>query len=130
MILRVWNREEDYKELVRWWESHKWPAVPSSHLPETGFIAQDDRSMIAACWLYLTGTTFSVLEWVVTNPDRSARCVHRGVSELVAKVPMVAVSSGATHVVSSLRSSGLKKVFNKNGFITGDREMTTMVWGS
>ena len=77
MQYRIWNIEEDYSTLVKWWKDWKFGIVPKECLPPDGIIVEIDENPICAGGLYLcNGTTFGFMEWIVVDKNANKRDTH------------------------------------------------------
>lgn len=124
-MTRVWDRETDYEELVRWWKSHGWDALPNEDLPDTGFIAND--TAFACLYIDIHGR-FAMLEWLVTNPDSSARQCLKSINEVLDRCLDMCREIGVKRVYSVLKNENLEKLYQKHGFIKGDTQVCDMIW--
>lgn len=120
--------ERDYPMLARWWEAHNWPHVPKDHLPNVGAISEFEGIPLCAGWLYLSGSAFSMLEYIVTNPKAPLSKRAIGVESVVNTLKDAALRSGAKTVMTSVKSKGLIKTLKRLQFIEGDVGMTNMVF--
>jgi len=118
----------DYEELCRWWSAHGWEPVPFAFLP-IGFLVEEDGIFHSAGFLYIDKTApIGMLEWVVTNPNNSPRQSYKSLGFLLENITGFAVNNGICAVYSKLVSSGLEKLYNKHGFLSGDTAVKDMTW--
>ena len=129
MNIKPYN-EEFYEEIVRWWESHGWDAVPKELLPPSGFIVYDGDMMLSAGWLFMDAhVPLGMMEFIVANPDASPTQSYKAISKLVKHISELADSAGILAVYSSVKSSGLLKLYKKHNFMPQDCGMTSVVRG-
>ena len=77
MQSRSWDRDKDYDTLVKWWTQWEFGIVPKECLPPDGIVVEHDGVPVCAGGLYVCdGTTFGLMEWLVTNKDAKQRIVH------------------------------------------------------
>jgi hypothetical protein len=120
MILKVFEPEQ-YEMVANWWDAHHWHAVPKEFLSKTGLLIEDeDGTPRAAVWLYRTDSPVMMAEWLVTNPDNSARESYVAVKELLENVKAIADNAGA-YLMTFLQDESLVKVFQKQGFTIEDK---------
>ena len=73
------------------------------------------------------GVPVSYFEYVVTNPDNTARQSFKALNLLFEKVMDWVKMSGYAVCFARLNSSGLKKMYKRHGFKEGDK-LEDMVW--
>ena len=77
-------QEDDLPEVLGWFAKRKWPRPPSPGiLPKTAFVAEDEEGLVAATWIYLTNAQVAMIEWNVSNPQRSAQRCMTGLNKIV-----------------------------------------------
>lgn len=124
----------DYPHVCEWWRAHKgpfpgghWPMIPLEFLSNSGFIAEDDDGeRVAAGWLYLTNSAWSLLEFAVSNPNASIKKRHKGLELIVEEVARVTKDLGLA-CFTSLKSRGLKKLYERHGFGSAETGMINLV---
>lgn len=119
---------KDYPEICEWWRGQKWPHIPKTHLPETGYIVEDDNHKLAAAWLYLTGTQFAMMEFLIVNPNAPIKNRSNGIKKLLKGITDTAVEIGVRSIFTSSKASGLIRLMQRNGFSGAETGMTNMVW--
>ena len=118
----------DYEEFSRWWDAHGWKPVPKEILPPTGFVAYDDNGMKAAGWLYMDANVpMGIMEWIVTNPDNTARESLKAIHIVLEQILRLADEVGLKAIYSSVQNGGLEKIYNRYGFVSTDKQMTSVV---
>lgn len=124
-MTRVWDREQDYEMLAGWWKAHGWDALPCIDIPDTGFIANENA--FACLYIDIHGR-FGLLEWLVTNPDCSARESLKAINEVLDRCLETAKEVGVKRLYSVLKNENLVKLYQKHGFIKGDTQVCDMIW--
>ena len=77
MQVRLWDREQDYNTLVKWWTDWKFGTVPKECLPPDGIMIEDNGKPVCAGGLYIgVGTQFAFMEWIVADKTANKRIVH------------------------------------------------------
>jgi len=78
MKARLWNRDNDYETLVKWWNDWEFGIVPKDCLPKDGIIVEDDDKPICFTGLYSDPTTkFCIMEWTVIDKNISHIKSHK-----------------------------------------------------
>lgn len=118
---------DEYDEICQWWKERNWPAVEKSHLPPIGLIVEDETVKYCAVWLYLSGTGFGSMEWLVSNPKSPLKKRVQAIKLVVSCILQVAKDAGVKTVFTSVLNKNLEKMFSNLGFIVTDRNMTNLV---
>jgi hypothetical protein len=128
MKLREYHPEQ-YEMVANWWDAHHWHAVPEQFLSKTGLLIEDDEGTArAAIWLYRTDSPVMMAEWLVTNPDNTARESFEAVKALLENVKLIADSAGA-YLMTFLQDESLLKAFQKRGFEVEAKPYTIAHYG-
>jgi hypothetical protein len=128
MKLREFQPEQ-YDMVANWWDAHHWHAVPKEFLSKTGLLIEDeDGTYRAAIWLYRTDSPVMMAEWLVTNPDNSARESYAAVKKLLEDVKLIADGAGA-YLMTFLQDESLLKTFQKQGFEVEAKPYTVAHYG-
>ena len=78
MQVRLWNVQQDYSILVKWWTDWKFGTVPKECLPPDGIIVEDEGKPVCAGGLYIgVGTQFAFMEWIVADKSANKRDIHK-----------------------------------------------------
>lgn len=128
MRVRKFVKATDYPDAVDWWADHSWPVIPPQMLPELGLVAEDDGFKYCMGWLYRTDSKICWLEYIVANPDAPLKKRSKAIDLLIEGAIFSAKEMGYKVIFSSLKSKGLMRRFNKQGFVYGDNAMTNMIW--
>ena len=108
--------ESDYETLVKWWEGWKWPPVPKTFLPDTGFIVEKNKIGVVACYVYMTNSKAALLEWVISNPEYRESDRKDAITLLIQAVEHVLSEQGIKHVFTIGRNKHLINVHEKLGW--------------
>ena len=108
--------ESDYETLVKWWEGWKWPALPKTFLPDTGFIVEKNKIGIVACYVYMTNSKAALLEWVISNPEYRESDRKDAIELLIQAVERVLQDQGVKYVFSIGRTRSLIETHKKLGW--------------
>lgn len=132
MKARLVNLDEDYAMLCAWWKAHGWDdGLPRHALPPIGIVVTDDKDKpLSAGFLYnCDGTSFGLIEWVVSNPDISGRLVYKSIFVLLGELKELAFKTGSFLLTAGVHKShrGLAKLYEKCGFQTVDNNMIGLI---
>ena len=121
-------KKEYYSELHSWWNTRDdWVALPEDVLPETGFVVIDDGILLAAGFVYRDATSIlGMMEWIVSNPKNTARTTMKSLLLLVKHIAKYADENNIK-LYTSLKNTGLERIYKQNGFIKTDQNMISMV---
>tara|TARA_R100000700_G_scaffold32655_1_gene40080 strand:- start:5034 stop:5429 length:396 start_codon:yes stop_codon:yes gene_type:complete len=108
--------ESDYETLVKWWKGWKWPPVPKTFLPDTGFIVEKNKIGVVACYVYMTNSKAALLEWVISNPEYRESDRKDAITLLIQAVEHVLSEQGIKHVFTIGRNKHLINVHEKLGW--------------
>lgn len=116
--------------VYEWWSEHQWPALPQEILPSRSYMAFIGEKPILAGFLYKDETCgFSMLEWIVANPDSTQEEREEAFQELIDHVTQVAKEIGAKVLLTSTKNESLCDRFLKQGFQKTDTGMTYLIKG-
>jgi hypothetical protein len=113
--------------LKEWWISHDWPPIPEDHLPSTGFIYYNDLKPIMAGFLYLTDSKFSILEFIISNPNSTKDERKEAMEPLINAVVDEAKYRGKSTIFTSVTHPGLLRKLEKTAFVKTDTNMTNLM---
>jgi hypothetical protein len=118
-----------YSTFEMWWKAHGWPGVALPILPKCGIMVQaDNGNALAVGWLYMDNSVgVAMLEWVVTNPDATAKQSYLAIAMLVQSAREVARTLDYGVILSTARQQSLARCLQKNGFIQTDTGMTHLI---
>lgn len=127
MISWRFYEPSDYPLVCEWWNAWKhWQPLPASALPPRGIIVSVDDIPTMAAWLYLTDSTFALIEWFISNPTAKKQ---RGeaLALLIEQLVLLAARHGARHVASTVRNQHLIRALKAQGFGGEEATMTNLV---
>ena len=122
--------EADYITLVEWWKWFRFPAPEKEFLPNNGtggIMVEKDGVEICAGFIYFTNSKFSLLEYVVSNPDYRDIDRNDAVQLLVSELTELARRKGFKAVFSSLKHENLMKNYEACGYSRGSNNTTEMI---
>lgn len=90
-------------------------------------VAWSDATPVACAWLYMMTRYWSLIEWVVVNPDSPMKDRKLAVELILDRLKTEASGLGAKAIFSSLKSNGLIRLYKKHGFTVTDVGMTNVV---
>ena len=126
MKSREFSFETDYEEVEQWFVARKWAMQPAL-LSDMGRVVSDDKGLIAAGWLYLTNSTWSFIEHLVTNPNAGLKARHKAIRLILDELTGLAFKNHATNCVGFLKSRGIVKAYRRAGFQVTDQGMTVVM---
>jgi hypothetical protein len=128
MILKEYQPEQ-YEMIVEWWTSHGWAPIAEPLLPKTGLLVyDDDDTPRAVIWVYRTDSVLMLAEWLVTNPENSAKQSYIAVKELLNAVTLISDAAGG-YLMTFLQDPSLIKLFKKQVFNVEEKPYTMLHHG-
>lgn len=129
ITIRRFHFDSDYEDVCAWWRARpEWQPLPPDHINGAfGFVAECDGKKLCAIWLWLTGSAFAILDYLVSSPTAPLKAKARGMGQIIEHGLRVAKAAGAKSIFSSLKNQGLEKLFCKHGFQVTDREMVNLL---
>tara|TARA_R100001510_G_C7653654_1_gene211978 strand:- start:3271 stop:3666 length:396 start_codon:yes stop_codon:yes gene_type:complete len=100
-------KESDYTTISKWWETWKWPVLPKTFLPDTGFIVEKNNIGIVSGYVYMTNSKAALLEWIVSNPEYRESDRKDAITLLIQAVERVLKDQGIKHVFTIGRHKSL-----------------------
>lgn len=118
-----------YATFEQWWKAHKWPGVPLAMLPKCGVLVEtEDGRGLAVGWLYMDNSVgVSWMEWVVTNPENTAKESFLSVAMLIQSLREVAASLDYGVMLTACRQPALVRLYEKNGFTKTDDNVSHLL---
>jgi len=114
MQVRLWDREQDYNTLVKWWTDWEFGTVPKECLPPDGIIVEEDGKPVCAGGLYIgVGTQFAFMEWVVADKRANKRDVHKALKICIDAIITLAKDKGMKLVYTATKERELHKRYVK-----------------
>lgn len=123
-----YQEAEHYELICSWWTVHKWPQIPSNHLPKTGFVIYDlANEPIIAGFVYKTDSAFGLFEFIVSNPNKHGLIRDMALEQLTSAVVKYSKGAGIKSLFSSVINPSLIKKLVSNGFQVTDTSMTNLI---
>jgi hypothetical protein len=119
---------EDLDVVCGWLKARTDSNLSTDILPKHGYIIDNE----CACFVYsVDNAPVCFVEWVVTNPDLSARAAYGAVDKLAKGLSDFASTCAkrGVRVLTVLSKPKLAKIFNKHGFVTGCTNETSLCFG-
>ena len=128
MKIRKFLPETDYAELCSYWKKIGWIAPHLGLLPNDGFVAEENDKLVAAMFIYMSSNSkMSFMSWPISDPDASRLSVGKGLIGIIKEIKEFVADAGNDMIFSVGTTPELEKIFNKMGFISGERNSTTMI---
>jgi hypothetical protein len=127
MRLEKFNADKHYSIILDWWKKHDWQPVPPEALSTTGFMAYKDEIPLATGFLYDTDSAFSILEWIVGNPDIDHELRGEGLDTVIKGLLLVSDARGKKYVHTIVEHKRLIERYEKFQFQKTDTNMTVMI---
>jgi hypothetical protein len=116
---------KDYPEICEWWRHYGWRYLPLDALTDTGIVAEIDGKKVCAVWLYFMNSAWMLFEWLVSNPEASARQKMYGTEALVGYAKEIAKTK-SLRLFTFAKQNGLVSLYQKNGLVKCDEGMTLL----
>lgn len=127
LTLRV-IENKDYDLLCGWWKSYEWTPPPKDLLPDCGMICYDGETPVCAAYLYVTNSSCSWLEWVISNKDyQNKKNKVFALNLCLESLVNIARKSGFKYIYTVLKHEGLAKMYESLGFVEGDTNIKTFI---
>ena len=129
MKARLWDRDNDYETLVKWWNDWEFGVVPKDCLPKDGIIVEDDNKPICFTGLYSDPTTkFCIMEWTVIDKNISHIKSHKALQLCIDSVIEMAKEKGKRLMYTVTGKEALHKRYEKyHGFKKTESNVTTFI---
>lgn len=123
-----YNEEAHYDILKSWWVGHKWPIVPASALPSTGYIAWTEASgPCLAVFVYTTNSPLAWAEWFISNPESTKEDRAEALEATLVLAEIEAKRTGVSAFFVATQNTGLINNLTKLGYNTTDTNQTHLV---
>lgn len=128
MLIRIYQ-DKDYWSLSEWWKEHGWDAPPAVILPKLGVIVStSDERDLAAAWLYMDNSVgVSMCEFIVSNPDNTARETVGAIKLAIEFLEDQALRNDYGVMLTTCKQEALARLLKKSGFSRTDDAMIHMV---
>tara|TARA_B100000085_G_scaffold278270_1_gene299830 strand:- start:500 stop:964 length:465 start_codon:yes stop_codon:yes gene_type:complete len=114
MLVRPWDRDNDYDTLVSWWKDWQFGVVPKECLPPAGIMVEMDGKPVCAGGLYVgEGTQFGFMEWIVTDKNADQRLAHNGLKLCIDAIMQLAKDKQIKLVYTATKEQALHKRYTK-----------------
>lgn len=126
MIAKPYTSDQ-YSIIKGWWLDHGWTPISPDLLPPNGYIVWQGLQPLVSGFLYLTDSSFAVLDWVLSSPisDRIER--GQALDLLLDSLIQTARDHKKTTIFTTSKHSKLLERYKAKGFIVGDNDMTTLI---
>ena len=109
-------KESDYITISKWWKAWKWPVLPKTFLPDTGFIVEKNNIGVVSGYVYMTNSKAALLEWIVSNPEYRESDRKDAIELLIQAVERVLKDQGVKHIFTIGRHRSLINKHKKLGW--------------
>lgn len=112
--------DSHYELLCSWWTDWGWKSPVKDFLPDCGMIVYDGEVPVCAAYLYVTNSSVSWLEWVISNKnytDKENRKI--ALNLLLVTLTNIAQKTGFKYVYTILKHEGLIKAYESIGYVRG-----------
>jgi hypothetical protein len=131
LTVRNFNPATDYADVASWWGAYPgWKdAVPApDFLSPVGFICEDEKTKYCAAWVYLTGSAWGSVEFLVSNPKASGPKRKKvALDKLIDACLFSARRGGVKALWTSSDNDALIRLFQVHGFITDHKPVSHLV---
>ena len=122
-------RNDDYKDVCRWWVAAGEPIPPRELIPALTYILETEDGVPWVCLSLITFNTLFI-SWscgLVSNPEVPKKGRKEAVRQLWDHVAMIAKSAGYKNLLCIAPSEKLEKRYQELGFVPTKRNQTFMV---
>lgn len=124
--------EGDYENiLLKWWEDWGWKAPSKDFLPQDGLggvIVYDEDEPICAGFVYVTNSSVSWVDWIVSSKAyRKKPQRQEAIKLLISTLTEVCKKGGAKYVFSNNNNQFLIEHFKKQGYVVGSENSTELI---
>lgn len=131
MFSKRWLKESDYEQLCDWWTKWRWTPPTRALLPENGtfgIMISVDGINVCAGFLYLTNSSFGIVEYIVSNFDFKDRELRKeAIKMLIESLNDVAYLEGVDLIFTSVKDPNLIKSNKECGYVIGSVGTTEML---
>jgi hypothetical protein len=127
IAIERFQAEKHYETVSAWWAAAKWPAVPLSHLPQTGVVVTLEGKPAAATWIYKTDSALCWVEWIVADPKVRRMKRDAVLSVLISAARELAREMGFRSIFMSIKHESLARRIEAQGFMATESGMTNYV---
>jgi len=130
MQYRLWNLDQDYPILVKWWKDWEFGVVPQDCLPPDGIIVEEDGVPLCAGGLYIQPdkTKFAFMEWIVTDKQALPKQSHKSLRMCIDALIELAKDNGIKLIYTATKEEALHKRYVKfHNFIPAESNVKTFL---
>lgn len=119
MKIEKFNSSTHRSSVETWGEKHGFPFPPTEFLPDLGWIVGD----AAVGFLYTTNSKLGWVEWVFSNPAKTADQRREAIDLLMGQIQAEAFIKGVTALFSSSGSDAYLEILKRHDFIPTDKNV-------
>lgn len=124
--------ENDYQDiLINWWEQWGWKAPTRDFLPDNGtggYIVYDDETPVCAGFVYITNSSVSWVDWIISNKEyREKEKRREAIKALIESLTNISRMSGSKYAYALIKNNSLIKTYEDLGYIKGDSYTSEMI---
>jgi hypothetical protein len=124
--------ETDYDDiLVGWWEQWGWKPPQKDFLPNDGmggFIVYDQDVPVCAGFMYLTNSTVSWVDWIISNKEYTKKPQRKdAIKLLVSSLTDICKFTGSKYIYALIKNQSLISTYEELGYIKGDSYTSEMI---
>ena len=133
MELTIRNlNEDDYQNiLVDWWVQWNWEPPKRNFLPDDGkggIIVYDGEIPVCAGFIYITNSSVSWVDWIISNKKYRAKDKRReAIILLISSLTNIAKNSGGVYAYALIKNNSLIKTYEDLGYTKGDTYTSEMI---
>lgn len=117
MEISIFNKNENYGDLVSLWEQRSDVIMPKEFLSDYGVMCKDGDTIIAIMWLYpVVSCNWAMIRFPISNSEVSNETRDLGLNLVFNTIHNIAKDMGYTQLFCSTNHSGLSKRLEKYGY--------------
>jgi hypothetical protein len=120
----IFDREQIYETLVKWWTQHGYPIVAKETLPNTIFMVfstEGDPVGLYAIPVYTTNSTVCWIGFPTSNKEAPKELKAGALEKLIEIIGIVMKSQGFTTLYTTSGTERIIEALGNTGFIAGDQ---------
>lgn len=113
---------DNWDEYASWWHERSFVPPAADIIPATSFLVRDESGEgVCAGSVYIAeNKEIGFISWTITNPSCGIIKRAKALKTLVQAITNLCKEKGCPMVLTSTESSGLKKMYDRFGFLLGD----------
>ena len=122
--------DDDYLNMVKWWNFWKFPPPPKEYLPsegKSGIMVTKDGIDICSGFLFFTNSKMAWLEYIVSNNEYKEKDRKEAIQFLINELTHLAKRKGFKVVFTSVKNKSLINHMTDCGYIIGSENTTEMI---